>query len=888
MTSLETLQAALADRYTIEREIGSGGMATVYLAKDLRNKREVALKVLRPELGAVLGTERFLSEITVTANLQHPNLLPLFDSGEAGGLLFYVMPFVRGETLRAKIDREKQLSVDEAVRIAVAVASALHYAHEHGIIHRDLKPENILLQSGQPVIADFGIALAVQNAGGTRVTQTGLSLGTPQYMSPEQATGDREIDARSDIYSLGAVTYEMLSGEPPHSGNSAQAIIAKLMTSEPQPLNTLRSTIPFNVVCAVEKSLAKLPADRFATAKDFADALQNPHFTVATKTGKASAEHAAAVKKWKRYATASAALTALLLAFTLWSVLKPAPPKPVRRYAVGLDSTEAMGGGLGRVAFANDGSHLVYTTLPGPRLILRRADQLHGMVVAGVEEGYSPFLSPDGSRVGYLAPPGLLKVVSLNGGPPIQISDSIAAPGGCFGPDGQIYGTALHGSGIVRLAESPGAPLRTVTRVDSAAGETAHVWPHVLPNGKGLLFTIRYRTSGGNSKTPAIAVADLATGKYRVLVSGMRAVYSPPAYILYATSTGTLMVAAFDQTAMKMTGDPVAITEGLRIGGSGASDFGVSRDGTLSYVTGGLGVDRELVWVGRDGKAEPVDPAWKATFNNPVISPDGKRIAVSAAAGANSDIWVKQLDRGPSLKLTFEGANSVYPTWTPDSRSITYESNVSGVQDLWTKRSDGSAQAVLQLHTARDLAESLWSSDGKWFVFRTSNSTEGAGDILAMRPGVDSAPLPLLTTKFSELSATLSPDAKWMAYVSNETGRNEVFVVPFPNVGSAKWPLSTQGGNEPLWSHSGREIFYRDGANNLVSVAVSTEPTFSAAATTTLFPARGFTSNIAHRQYDVSRDDKRFIFIRAVGGAAPDKLIVVENWLDELKSKLQK
>src|SRR4051812_48758218 len=231
----DQLNISLAGRYVIERELGQGGMATVYLAQDIKHKRNVALKVLKPELGAVLGVERFLSEIQVTANLQHPNLLPLFDSGESEGLLFYVMPYVDGESLRARLDREKQFSVDEAVRLAVAIAGALEYAHQNGVIHRDMKPENILLQAGQPVIADFGIALAVSNAGGARVTQTGISLGTPQYMSPEQATGDRVIDGRSDIYSLAAMTYEMLTGEPPHTGTSAQSIIAKLMTEDVRP-----------------------------------------------------------------------------------------------------------------------------------------------------------------------------------------------------------------------------------------------------------------------------------------------------------------------------------------------------------------------------------------------------------------------------------------------------------------------------------------------------------------------------------------------------------------------------------------------------------------------------------------------------------------------------
>src|SRR4051794_8759658 len=253
---MNDLRTALADRYLIEREIGAGGMATVYLARDVRHNRNVALKVLKPELGAVLGIERFLSEIQVTANLQHPNLLPLFDSGEADGLLYYVMPFVEGESLRAKLEREKQLPVNEAIAIAVAIATALDYAHRQRVIHRDLKPENILLQDGQPLIADFGIALAVSNAGGNRITQTGISLGTPQYMSPEQATGDRDIDGRTDVYSLGAVLYEMLAGEPPHDGKTSQAIIAKVITDKPRRLRLSRDTVSVQVEAAVDRALA--------------------------------------------------------------------------------------------------------------------------------------------------------------------------------------------------------------------------------------------------------------------------------------------------------------------------------------------------------------------------------------------------------------------------------------------------------------------------------------------------------------------------------------------------------------------------------------------------------------------------------------------------------
>ena len=318
MDTSSRLSSALADRYRIERELGQGGMATVHLAQDLRHHRRVAIKVLKPELGAVLGAERFLSEIRVTANLQHPNLLPLFDSGDAGGLLYYVMPYVEGETLRARLERERQLPVDEVIRLATLVAGALDYAHQRGVIHRDLKPENILLQSGQPILADFGIALAVANAGGSRVTETGLSLGTPHYMSPEQATGERALDARSDQYALAAVTYEMLTGEPPHTGGTAQAIIARLMTEKPRSIRATRESVPAAVDRAVQRGLAKPPADRFPTCGAFASALT------------------ASPGSPRRVPVAVAALAGIaLLAVVAWLLFVRGPHSPARAASEG-------------------------------------------------------------------------------------------------------------------------------------------------------------------------------------------------------------------------------------------------------------------------------------------------------------------------------------------------------------------------------------------------------------------------------------------------------------------------------------------------------------------------------------------------------------------------
>ncbi len=272
------LASALSDRYRIERELGQGGMATVYLALDLKHDRDVAIKVLKPELAAVLGAERFVTEIKTTAALQHPNILPLFDSGSADGFLYYVMPYVEGETLRGKLDRETQLGVDESVKLVSEVADALDYAHRHGVVHRDIKPENILIHDGRPMVADFGIALAVSAAAGGRITETGFSLGTPYYMSPEQATAEKHITNRSDIYSLGAVLYEMLTGEPPHTGSSAQQILMKIVTEYAAPVTRTRKSVPAHIAAALGEALERVPADRFATAKAFAEALANPGF----------------------------------------------------------------------------------------------------------------------------------------------------------------------------------------------------------------------------------------------------------------------------------------------------------------------------------------------------------------------------------------------------------------------------------------------------------------------------------------------------------------------------------------------------------------------------------------------------------------------------------
>ncbi len=511
MEPIAQLNMNLASRYVIDREIGRGGMATVYLARDLRHDRLVALKLLNPELGAVLGVERFLSEIKVTANLQHPHLLPLFDSGEANGLLFYVMPFVDGESLRARLEREKQLPTDEAIGIAVAVASALEYAHEHGVIHRDLKPENILLQGGQAVVADFGIALAVSNAGGARVTQTGLSLGTPQYMSPEQATGDRVIDRRSDIYSLAAVTYEMLTGEPPHTGNTMQAIIARVLTDRPRSVRSMRPNLPEHVEIALDRALEKIPADRWASAREFAEVLQGrasasgARGTVSRFAAPPASGWRARIKDPAVLALAVLAAAGLGLGVWQWNVARRIDPATTVRFTLDISgsghawtsSTQQT-----KLAISPDGRTFAFIGAGenlSARVFVRAIDDVHMRPVTGTEGATAVFFSPDGKWIGFLAAGAIMKV-PFGGGTPIQLAP---APGTVQGiswaRNGQIvFANNAH---LYTVPEGGGSAPRPVPVRDTAGQGGVELQPVAIGDGSTVLYissTPRRRCAAGS------------------------------------------------------------------------------------------------------------------------------------------------------------------------------------------------------------------------------------------------------------------------------------------------------------------------------------------------------------------------------------------------------
>ncbi len=875
----ERLSAAIADRYRVERELGSGGMATVYLAYDIKHERRVAVKVLRPELAAVIGAERFLAEIKTTANLQHPHILPLHDSGSVDGVLFYVMPFIEGESLREKLSREHQLPVPEAVRLATEIAGALDYAHRHGVVHRDIKPENILLHDGGALVADFGISLAASTAG-NRMTESGMSLGTPHYMSPEQAMGEREITPRTDVYALGCVTYEMLVGEPPFTGPTAQAIVARVMTEEPRGLTIQRKSIPWYVEAAVKTALSKLPADRFASAADFSAALNDP-----SRTTSFSPIAPAAGTRFSRQVAvvAAGALTLGMLLGFLLDRPSPVEENPVVRMMMTLPDS----GGVRpienlAIAISPDGRRIAYVgPSPTGRSMLwsREMDDLESKPLAGTEGARAPFFSPDGIYVAFFsegqggAAARLLVTPASGGMVRTVLTDSVTVFGGAWGRDGNIYFTR-GGGGIARVAAEGGKPVH-VSRPDSALGQLEHDYIDLLPNGKGAIVQVWKGSPGENE----IAALSFRTGKTSKLVDGTFARFLPPDRLLYATADGRVFVAPFDQGKLAINGEASQILDTvLGEAANGTLQFAVSASGTLIYLPGAA-LARQLVWVSRDGASTALDSTWVGGFSNVALSPDGTRLAITLGSDDGTAIWVKRLPDGSLTRLTLSGTSD-RPVWSPDGRSVAYLASREGKRFAWTRRADGSNEEQRVNKNSPQLDEIAFSNDERWSVFRTQGTGPGTRKLLVARAGSDSTPRLLMKTNHDNYAPVLSPNGRWIAYVSNESSQSEIYVRPFPSVDSARWTISVNGGSEPLWARSGDELFFRTARGDVMSVPVRAGDTFSPGIPVRLFNAPQFSSEEYYRRYDVSADGRRFLMVR--GSTKNSQAIgIILNWREE-------
>ena len=889
--------------FELREALGSGGMGVVYRADDTRLHRVVALKFLLPHYNLdVSAKARFLREAHAAAALDHPNLCTIHEVGTSDeGWLFLAMALYPGETLRARLIRDGPIGVRESLEIARQIAEGLQAAHAAGIVHRDLKPGNVmLLPDGTVRILDFGLAKARDQSR----SEAGVRFGTVSYMAPEQVSG-QDVDARADLWALGVVLYEMLTGRKPFSGDEEVAIAHAILHDEPEPLSTHRDHFSVALEGLVRRLVQKDPARRhdnapellrelarIRTLADGTTAPRRPAFTLSHTSAKVVAQDRR-TRRLRHMLYGVSALAIALAATTIWGWIHSAPAKQVVRTSLVFDAAEAMiqpvGYFWGRLALSPDGSRLAYVGGPRGQILVRQRNQLHATAIEGSEGAESPFFSPDGQRVGFITAGNKLQIASLSGGPLITVTDSVVGEAGAsWGRDGYIYVDGRNKEPLIRVEAKAGALPERFTTLDPALKELDHSWPEVLPNGKGILIAV-----GVRGAARSIGVVDMASRKHHVIVNNaVYARYVPTGHLLYVTTDRTLMIVPFDQNAMKVTGEPRALVEGIRLARSSTVDLAVSDNGTLLYTLGPTPGKLELVWVTRDGKPQPIDPDWQGIFGEPSLAPDGTRLAVSLLPDASydaiaqvSDIWIKRLDRGPSIKLTLEEKTDSYGAWTPDGRSVTFSSNVAGSFDLWTKRADGSSQAVLQLHGTRGAFSPRWSPDGKWLVFRTDRYQSGAGDILGIRPGIDTVAVPLVATRFTESAPAISPDGRWLAYSSNESGQYDIYVVPFPNTAAAKWAVSTRGGTEPLWSHSGKELFYRDVAGNLVAVEVHSTPTFSSGRSTVLFPAGAYLSFARGTEYAIAPDDRRFLMIRQIAGSVPDELIVVDNWFDELKAK---
>jgi Tol biopolymer transport system component len=885
MDTLEHVGRALADRYRIERELGAGGMATVYLAHDVKHDRKVAIKVLKPELAAVLGAERFVVEIKTTAALQHPHILPLFDSGEAGGFLYYVMPYIQGETIREKLNRETQFGVDEAVRIAREVADALDYAHRHGVIHRDIKPENILLHDGRAMVMDFGIALAVSAAAGGRMTETGLSLGTPHYMSPEQATAEREISARSDIYSLASVLYEMLAGDPPFTASSAQAVIMKIITEPAAPVTTRRKSVPPNVAAAVAKSLEKLPADRFTSASEFALALQGQgDAALLARYGQAGAARADSPlerrARWRERAVwASAAIGVGAVAWSLATPRAAASDGHVVRFLMATpDSERPLEGPPYSAAISPDGSAVVYSVADASgawKLYLYRTDRLDSRPIPGTERATQPIFSPDGKSIAFESGTKLRRV-ALDGSAAAALSSGSTNDGAVWtGNDEIVLGADAGFGGLSRVSANGGGRLVALTKPDSSKGETEHWYPVLAGDGKTIVFAVVSSAIG----TTELAMTSLDDAKVTHLgVRGFRPLAVLDDVLIYVQADGMIMAVHLDVKRRHTVGTAVPVL-GPVVAGAGNAEIFVSQNGGV--VAARTDERRRLAWFGRDGSVSPVTRDARV-YQEQRISRDGRRVAVTVLDGQSSDIWIGDLAAGGLTRLTTV-QNAHFPAWSSDGTQIFFiAEGADGKSAIWSQQVDGGG-APQKTAVVTGMPYNLRAvPDGKSLVYTTwINSSY---DIRAVRldsVGTDRA---VLVTPALEVVTDISPDSRWMAYYSEESGTREAYIRSYPDARTSV-RVSSGGAGFAQWSADGKELYYQQGATMLMSRLAVDAAGVHVLSRDTVSKQMTLNRGLDERTgFGVSVDGKRFLGLATDHGGL--QLVVSPNWITELREKL--
>ena len=779
-------------------------MATVFAATDVKHNRRVAVKVLRPELSAFVGAERFLQEIQVTARLQHPHILPLYDSGSADGLLYYVMPFVEGETLRQRLDREGELPVDDAVSMTRAVASALDYAHRQDVVHRDIKPENILLHDGQPLLADFGIGLALSAAGGERLTSTGFSVGTPGYMSPEQMMGERVLGPRSDIYALGCVAYESLAGQPPFNGRTLQAVMSSVMTSEPEPIEDRRPAVPEPVATAIHRALERVPADRFATAAQFAAALSVGREIITPRRMHSAPPR----RRMLPLVLGGAALVAVagLAGLLTGRRLSPAVTAPVRRWDIVLpdNAPVSLTGSESQptIALSPAGDRLAYVAARGggTMLMVRNLSGDSVLALAGTEGASRPFFSPGGDWIGYFADNVLRKVPAAGGGSVALMQVE------------RVSGAAWVEPDRILVFDTGGFELHTVSASGTRTDSTVHLTtqfgePGTLPGGGWVAGELGSGQLGllepATGKELAITrrgVLPLDSVRQSDLLFGTSPVWVPAGFLVYAAGDGVLMAMPFDGARRQVKGEPVPLVTGVRMeAGFGAGDFAIGRDGTLVYVPGQNQLYATFAFVSPGGRVDTL-PLPRGPYTQPRLSPDGTQLAVQRRNPIGGwEVLLMTLATGQTQQVRQEGNYRAFPaSWLPSGKEL-----MIGLFDPVQFLNYGARIQSLESGRSTDvhLAGASYMTvapDGKSFVF--SDWRNGQLYLRSLLGDTTRTRIPA-----RGFAASFSPDGKWVAW----GGVDGVNVSPVPPTGAIH--RVAEQGEKPLWTPKGDALIYRDG-----------------------------------------------------------------------------
>jgi Tol biopolymer transport system component/tRNA A-37 threonylcarbamoyl transferase component Bud32 len=857
--------------------IGRGGMGEVYRARDTKLKRDVAIKTLPDEfLHDADRLSRFQREAEVLASLNHPNIAAIYDLQEAEGSRFLVLELVEGETLADRIARGP-IPIDEALQIAMSICEALQAAHEQGIVHRDLKPANIkITPDGKVKVLDFGLAKAMEHSPTTTLSNSptllsaaasnaGVILGTAAYMSPEQASG-KNVDKRSDLWAFGVVLLEMLTGRAVFEGETVSHVLAAVLTKEPD-WNALPAKTSAPTRRLLRRCLEKDRKRRMADAGDVRLEIEEG-LTAPATVGAGHIAHAGTNRRlWVAFLLSLFAALGLALVY-----LREAPPATLPETR--LDVTTPPTDDLFSFAISPDGRRLVFAASKDgkPQLWVRSLDSVVPQPLAGTEDAFYPFWSPDSASVGFFAN-AKLKRVDIAGGAPRIITNAANGRGGSWNRQGIIIYSPGAAAPLFTVSATGGEPT-AVTHLET--GETGHRFPQFLPDGHHFIYFVL---------GPQSVYAGSLEGSppKRILSSDAAAVISPLGFVLFPRLT-TLFEQAFDFGKLEIAGNPVALAEQLAYDPAvGAPGYSAGSH-VVTYRTGAAVVSRQLTWLDRSGKViGSVGPPDSTNLTNVSLSPDGKRVAVSRTSSGNSDVWLVDTSRGVPTRFTFDAASEAEPAWSPDGSKVVFQSNRSGgAFNLYAKASSGAGNEDLLLQSDQSKAPNSWTPDGRFLLFRSTDPKTGM-DLWVLPLAGDKKPFPFLKTAFEERDGEFSPDGKWVAYQSNESGKYEIYVQPFPGPGG-KFQVSTNGGTQPRWNKNGKEIFYISLDSKMTAVAVKRSPDNQSLETgtlLTLFPVRiamGPSASFQKQQYDVSSDGLRFLVNLAAEEGVTSPITLISNW----------